>query len=162
MNSWMIKETEWGRWYPSMTATEINPDFSKIISTEADLPKPHDKRWIPHWSWDLSLSHRLHPFTPTCVYGWWLQSPYIPGILHLLQKGDQVQLRDKPCSLEKGIFVLLEIHQYRIQYVFRWDENAFSSRKWFPEILYSKLLYNTNTHLTIRSWDSGQVVLKQK
>ena len=43
-----FKETERGRWYPPMTATERNPDFSKTISIEADLPKPHHKGWIPH------------------------------------------------------------------------------------------------------------------
>ena len=28
---------------PSMTETEINPDFSKIVSNEANLPKTHDE-----------------------------------------------------------------------------------------------------------------------
>ena len=76
------------------------------------------------------LSHRLHPFTPTWVYACCLHSPYIPEILHLLQKGDQVWLRDhKTCSSEKGIFVVLEIHQFPIQYVFRREENAWLNVK---------------------------------
>ena len=132
--------------------------FSKTISTEANLPKLYDEGSVPRTS---HLSH-LHPFIPTWVNGCCLHSLYIPGILQLLQKGNQVQFRDKTYWSVKGIFVLLEIHQYWIQYVFRWDEKAFCSRKRFPEILYSKLLYNTNKHLTIRSWDSGQVVLRQK
>ena len=133
--------------------------FSKTISIEANLPKLYDEGSVPRTS---HLSHHLHPFTPTWVSGCCLHSLYIPGILQLLQKGDQVQFRDKTYRSEKGIFVLLEIHQYRILYVFRWDEKAFCSIKRFPEILYSKPLYNTNKHLTIRSWDSGQVVLRQK
>ena len=115
-----------------------------------------------HWRWSskttwwrMTSSLLLGPLIwviisiHSLVYGCCLHSPYIPGILQLLQKGDQVQHRDKPCSSEKGIFVLLEIHQYRNQYIFRWDKNAFSTRKWFPETLYSKPLYNTNKHPTI-------------
>ena len=151
----------------------------KVISIyDSNRNKPRLLQNHFHWSrssqttWQRMTSslilgpltcHMLHPFRHTWEYGCCLHSPYIPEILHLLQKDDQIWLRDhKTCSSEKGIFVLLEIHQYRIQYVFRWDENAFSSRKRFPEILYSKPLYNTNTHLTIRSWDSGQVALRQR
>ena len=65
--------------------------FSKTISTEANLPKLYDEGSVPRTS---HLSH-LHPFIPTWVNGYGPHSPYIPGILQLLQKGDQVQLRDK-------------------------------------------------------------------
>ena len=39
----------------SIYHSNINkPIILQIISTEADLPKPHDKGWFPHWSLDLS------------------------------------------------------------------------------------------------------------
>ena len=143
-------------------SSRTNPGFRKPFPLKQISQHHMMKDEFLAAPWTSHLSHHLQPFIPTWVNGCCLHSPYIPGILQWFQKSDQVKVRHKPCSSEKGIFVLLEIHQYRIQYVFRWDENAFSSRKRFPEILYSKPLYNTNTHLTIRSWDSGQVVLRQK
>ena len=35
-------------------------------------------------------------------------------------------------------------------------------RKLFPQILYSKHIYNTNKYITIKSWDFGHVPLRQK
>ena len=69
------KETEWGRWYPPMTATERNTDFSKTISTEADLPKPHDK--------DEFLTN---PWTCRGVVGFihWPLPVYTAGVSSLL------------------------------------------------------------------------------
>ena len=91
-----------------------------------------------HWRWSskttwwrMTSSLLLGPLIwviisiHSLVYGCCLHSPYIPGIVQLLQKSDQVQLiAHKTCSSEKGIFVLSEIHQCLIQYVFSWDENA--------------------------------------
>ena len=128
INSWMISEREWGRWYISITVVDTNPGFWKpfplkqisqhYVMKDEFLAAPRTSH----------LNHHLHSFIPTWVNG----CCRIPGILQLLQKGDQVQCRHKPYLSEKGIFVLLEIHQYRIQYVFRWNDNAFCSRKWFP------------------------------
>ena len=145
----MISERAWGRWFISMTAADTNPGCQKLFPLKQIFQSQVRKDEFLGAPWTSHLSHHLQPFIPTWVNGCCLHSPYIPGILQLLQKGDQVQHRDKPCSSEKGIFVLLEIHQYRNQYIFRWDKNAFSTRKWFPETLYSKPLYNTNKHPTI-------------
>ena len=100
-------------------------DFSKIISTEADLLKPYTKDSFLSDAWASHLNHLLPPFRHTWVYCCCLHSPYIPRILHFLQKGDQVWLRDyETCSSEKRIFVLLEFHQFPTQYVFMCEENA--------------------------------------
>ena len=145
----MISERAWGRWFISMTAADTNPGCQKLFPLKQIFQSQVRKDEFLSAPWTSHLSHHLQPFIPTWVNGCCLHSLYIPGILQLLQKGNQVQFRDKTYWSVKGIFVLLEIHQYCIQYVFRWDEKAFCSRKRFPEILYSKLLYNTNKHLTI-------------
>ena len=76
--SWLQTQHSNSRWQLSMTATEINPDFS-IISNEADLPKPHDKEWLPHWYLDLSpdsLAPSIHtylgiwPLPSFSLYSW--------------------------------------------------------------------------------------------
>ena len=94
--------------------------------------------------WSSHLSHRLHPFRHTCVYGCCLHSPYIPGILHSLQKGNQVQLRDhEACLSEKGdssVSNPICIQVRRQGVVEYWH----SLEKWFPQILYWKYLYNAN------------------
>ena len=65
-----FKETEWGRWYLPMTATERNPDFSKIVTIEADLPKPHAKDefltnpWTCPW-----LIGSIHSHLPVYMAG---------------------------------------------------------------------------------------------
>ena len=90
--------------------------------------------------WSSHLSHRLHPFRHTCVYGCCLHSPYIPGILHSLQKGNQVQLRDhEACLSEKGdssVSNPICIQVRRQGVVEYWH----SLEKWFPQILYWKHL----------------------
>ena len=143
-----------------MTVADTNPGFQKPFLLKQIFQSHVTKDEFLTAPWTTHLSLHLHPFIPTWVTGCCLHSPYIPGILQLFQKGDQVQLGDKPCWPEKGKFVLLEIHQYRIQYVFRWDDNAFCPRKHFLKY-FIQSRYNTNKHLTIRSWDSGQVVLRQ-
>ena len=68
------RSQEWGWSWPSVTLRELNPDFSKIISTEADLPKPHDEGWLPHGSLDLSpesSAPSIHNYL-----GVWLFSPF--------------------------------------------------------------------------------------
>ena len=98
------------------TVANTNPGFWKPFSLKQIFQNHVMKDEFLTVPWTSHLSHHLHPFIPTWVNGCCLHSPYIPGILQLLQKGDQVQFRDKTCWSEKGIFVLLQIHQYRIQY----------------------------------------------
>ena len=129
------------------------PRFSKIISTEDDLPKPPDKGWLPLAPWTSYLSHHLQPFIPTWEYGCCLHSPYSPGIVQLLQKGDQVQLRaHRTCSSEKGIFVfqrLISVQSNKCSVETRTREKMLiQPGKWFPQILYSNHLCNTNKYIT--------------
>ena len=80
-----------------MTVADTNPGFQKPLPLK-QIFKSHvtkDEFLTAPWTTDLSL--HLHPFIPTWVTGCCLHSPYIPGILQLFQKADQVQLRDKPC-----------------------------------------------------------------
>ena len=135
-----------------MTTVDTNPGFPKSFPLKMIFQNHLMKGDFLTAPWTSPLSH-LHPFVPTWVYGCCFPSPYIPGMFRLLQKGDQVQLRaHRTCSSEKGIFVLSEIHQCPIQYVFSWDENARDNvkepGKWFPQILYSNHLYNTNKYIT--------------
>ena len=125
LNSWMIerqKETGKVRLSQQPKLTQSSP---KSFPLEHAFPSHRTKADFLTAPWTSHLSHQLHPFTPTWVCGCCVCSPYIPGILHLLQKGDQVWLRDlKTCSSEKGIFVLIEIHKFPTQYVFGWEENT--------------------------------------
>lgn len=161
----MIQQTEWGRQYLSITATEINPEFSKSFRLKQIFPNHMTKHDFLTDPWTSHLSHRPHVFTCTCVYGCCLNSPYIPGILHLLQKGDQVWLRDhKTCLSEKEILFFAR-RFFSFQYnTYWWEEKVclIQPREWFPQILYWKQLYNTNKYIKNRSWDSGQVPLRQK
>ena len=94
-----------------MTVADTNPGFQKPLPLK-QISQSHvtkDEFLVAPWTTHLSL--HLHSFIPTWVTGCCLHSPYIPGSLQFFQKGDQVLLRDKPCSSEKGKFVLLEIHQ---------------------------------------------------
>ena len=129
------------------------PRFSKINSTEDDLPKPRDKGWLPLAPWTSYLSHHLHPFIHTWEYGCCLHSAYSPGIIQLLQKGNQVQLRaHKTCSSQKGIFVfqrLISVQSNMCSVETRTQETMLiQPGKWFPQILYSNHLYNTNKYIT--------------
>lgn len=128
------------------------PRFSKIIPTEDDLPKPSDEGLLPHCSQDLS-SESSPSIVTYRIYGCCFPSPYILGIIQLLQKGDQVQLSaHRTCSSEKRNSCVVRDSSVSIQYVFSWDESARDNvkkpGKWFPQILYSNHLYNTNKHIT--------------
>ena len=117
-----------GKWYISMTAVDTNPGFPKSFPLKQVFQNHLGKDDFLAAPLTSHPTHRLHPFIPTWVYGCCLHSPYTPGIVQLLQKGDQIQPRDyKSCSSEKGIFVFLDIDVCPILYVFRWDENAWEN-----------------------------------
>ena len=142
---------------------KLSQSSRKSFPLEHVFPSHRTKADFLTAPWTSHLSHQLHPFTPTWVCGCCVRSPYIPGILHLLQKGDQVRLRDhKACSSEKGIFVLLEIHKFPTN-MYLGEKRTdgwmlIQPRGWFLQILYWKHPYNTNKYIKIRSWDSGQVL----
>ena len=73
----MIQQTEWGRQYLSITATEINPEFSKAFPLKQIFPNHMTKDDFLTDPWTSHLSHRLHPFTHTWVHGHCLHSPYV-------------------------------------------------------------------------------------
>ena len=158
MNSWMIKETEWGRWYPSMTATEINPDFSKIISTEADLPKPHDKGWLPHWSLDLSpVICSIHSDIPGNM-----------GVVSILliflesficsRKVTRSGLETQVLFIRKRRFISFHSNMYSGEKT-RCGRILTQPRKLISPNTLLKTPINTNKNIKNRSWDSGLVLL---
>ena len=125
LNSWMIERQNKPGNVRLWQQQKLTQSSSKSFPLKHIFPRHMTKDDFLTAPWTSHLSHQLHPFTPTWVCGCWVRSPYIPGILHLLQKGDQVWLRDhKTCSSEKGIFVLPRIHHFPIQYVFGWEENT--------------------------------------
>jgi len=121
-----------------------------------------------HWRWSSKTTWRrmtssssldlLSESSSPSIHTYWeygccLHSPYIPGIVQLLQKGDQVQLRaHKTCSSEKGIFVfqrLISVQSNMCSVETRTQETMLiQPGKWFPQILYSNHLYNTNKYIT--------------
>ena len=78
------------------------PGLLKVIPTEAEVPKQHFKASVSPLPLDI-IPAQSALFIPTYL-GAMLLSPFlhIPGLLFLLKKGNQVQLRDsKTCLLKK-------------------------------------------------------------
>ena len=125
LKSWMVERQKEPGNVRLWQQQKLTQSSLKPFPLEHVFPSHRTKADFLTAPWTSHLSHQLHPFTPTWVFDCCVRSPYIPGILHLLQKGDQVRLRaHETCSSEKGIFVLLEIHKFPTQYVFGWEENT--------------------------------------
>ena len=161
------EETFSSHWYISMTAVDTNPGFPKSFPPKMIFQNHLTKDDFLTTPWTSDLSHHLHPFIHTWEYCCWLHSPYTPGIIQLLQKGNQVQLRaHKTCSSEKGIFVfqrLISVQSNICSVETRTQETMLiQPGKWFPQIVFSNHLYNTDKYITsdpeiLVKYDEGKV-----
>ena len=136
-----------------MTATEINPDFS-IISNEADLPKPHDKEWLPHWYLDLSpdsLAPSIHiylgiwPLSSFSLYSW------APSFAPEKWQGLAEKPQDLFISKEYWFcqrFITFQSSMYLGQERMH-DRMLRQPRKWFP---HNTRVMEMATHSSVLTW----------
>lgn len=110
----------------------------KIISIEADFPKPHLKVWLPLWPLDVSPVWSISFLPRYLMYNLYLLSLHISGLVPLLQKKHQVQLRGHIPWLEKRTWLFLGILQLPTQYCaqVRIKDNIEDYRKLFPQTLF--------------------------
>ena len=125
--------------------------FSKIISTEDDLPKPPDEGWLPHYFLDLlfeSSSPSIH---------WYMAVVSILliflGLFNCSRKvirssleptGPVHQKKEYLCCQR---FISVQSSMYSVETRMQ-VRMLIQPGKWIPQNLYSNHLFNTNKHIT--------------
>ena len=156
-----------GKWYISMTAVDTNPGF----------PKSFPLKQVFQTTWGrMTSSLLLWPLI-------WLiisNHSYLPGYMAAVSTL-LILLGSFSCSRKVTRFspeTTSPVHQrkeylcserfiHAQPYMYSGETRMHGRmlirpRKWFPQILYSKHIYNTNKYITIKSWDFGHVPLRQK
>ena len=136
-----------------MIAVDTNPGFPKSFPLKMIFQNHLTKDDFLPAPWTSYLSHHLHPFIHTWEYGCCLHSPYTPGIVQLLQKGDQSSLEPTRLVHQRKEYLccqrLISVQSNMCSVETRTQGTMLIQLgKWFSQILYSNHLYNTNKYIT--------------
>ena len=132
-----------------MTAVDTSPGFPKSFPLKMIFQNHLMK---DDFLTTPSTSH-LCPFIHTWEYGYCLHSPYTPGIVQLLQKGDQSSLEPTRLAHQRKEYLccqrLISVQSNMCSVETRTQGTMLiQPGKWFSQILYSNHLYNANKYIT--------------